>query len=289
MCFRGWLRALRLRTLPLSICAVATGGLDALGRDVIRNPVFLGVVVVAIMLQALSNLANDYGDFVKGVDSEGRVGPPRALQKGLLTPSALKKGIVALSVACLGTGIILLLYTFHDAPGLVAVFTMLGILAIGAAVFYTLGRRPFGYRALGEVVAFLFFGPVAVCGTYFLLRREVLLANFLHAVGIGFWVASVLLANNIRDISHDATHGKCTLAVALGLAQSQRLLSVLLALGAAGFVVEGAWPLTLTAFFSVIPLIVFIWLIPPVRYDIVLRLVVLLIILNTVVKALLLE
>lgn len=285
---RGWLRALRLRTLPLSICAVATGGLDALGRDVIRNPVFLGVVVVAIMLQALSNLANDYGDFVKGLDSEGRVGPPRALQKGLLTPSALKKAIVVLSVACFCTGIILLLYTFHDAPGLVAVFTVLGILAIGAALFYTLGRRPFGYRALGEVVACFFFGPLAVSGTYFLLRREVHLANFLHAVGMGLWVASVLLANNIRDFSHDAAHGKHTLAVALGLDQARRLLAILLALGAACFVVEGAWPLTLTAFFSVIPLVVFIWIIPPVRFDVVLRLVVFLIILITGVKALLL-
>lgn len=135
----GWLRALRLRTLPLSISAVTTGGLDALGRDVIYHPVFWGGVVVALMLQALSNLANDYGDFLKGVDSEGRVGPPRALQKGLLTPSALRLGIAGLSVACFCIGFILLLYTFPDAPGLIAAFTLLGILAIGAALFYTLG------------------------------------------------------------------------------------------------------------------------------------------------------
>lgn len=232
----------------------------------------------------VSNLANDYGDFTKGVDNAQRVGPRRALQAGLLTPLQAKRGLILLAVAAFVSGIFTLIKAWDTVREAVFVFLGLGLLAIAAAFAYTMGKKPYGYRGLGEIVAFLFFGPVSVSGTYFLMSNDIHYANLIHGVAMGLWVSAVLLINNIRDMAGDAACGKITLAVRLGALRSRYLLATMLILGAAGYPIEGAWPLTLTAWLLVLPLVFMTLMLPAPLYDRLLKLTVLYILMSTVAK-----
>ena len=182
------------------------------------NPwVLLFCALTAFTLQILSNLANDYGDFVKGVDNDKRTGPQRTLQSGSLTELQMRNGIVVTAFMALVFGA-LLLFVFVRLTWLeLAIFVALGVAAVLAALLYTLGGHPYGYRGLGDLFCFLFFGWVAVAGTFYLSTRIVDFAVLLPATAMGCLSNAVLNINNMRDHDNDKAAGKNSLVVKMGL------------------------------------------------------------------------
>ena len=214
---KAWISAARLRTLPLSVAGIIAAAGLALRADLFDPYIFLGSLFTAIGFQVLSNFANDYGDGVKGTDNEDRVGPMRAMQSGALTAAALKKGMLITALITLALAVGLIYRAFGLEQLLYGiVFLVLGIVAIIAAIKYTVGDSPYGYRGLGDVFVFLFFGLVSVVEGYFLYTKQLDVYAFLPAVAIGLWSAAVLNLNNMRDRESDAKVGKNTLAVKLG-------------------------------------------------------------------------
>ena len=174
-------------------------------------------MLVTIGFQVVSNFANDYGDGVKGTDAEDRVGPKRALQSGALTSTELKWGIGVTAFISILLSVCLLNHVFgtENLPYFL-LFLILAFLSIWAAIKYTVGKSAYGYRGLGDVFVFLFFGLLAVLGTAFLYSQHISLLNVLPAIAIGFLCVGVLNLNNLRDVESDSNHGKHTLIVKLG-------------------------------------------------------------------------
>lgn len=173
--------------------------------------------LTAITLQILSNLANDYGDFKKGVDNAHRTGPQRTLQSGALTERQMCRGIAVTALIALVFGALLIFIfarlTWHE----LAVFAVFGIAAMLAALLYTLGKHPYGYRGLGDLFCFLFFGWVAVAGTYYLATRNWDFTILLPATAMGCCSNAVLNINNMRDFENDKASGKNSFVVKVGL------------------------------------------------------------------------
>lgn len=219
----SWLLAARLRTLPLSISGILVGSAMAHLEGLFRWDVFILALLSTLGFQVLSNFANDYGDGVKGTDNEHRVGPARALQSGLLTTSHLIKGMVVITVLTM-IAVVGLIYTAFGAEDLMLslLFLFLGIMAIVAAVKYTVGKSAYGYRGLGDVFVFVFFGLVAVLGSYFLFTQQLDIVKVLPAATIGLLATAVLHLNNMRDRVEDEKVGKRTLAVLLGKEGSKK-------------------------------------------------------------------
>ena len=206
---RTWLLAVRPATRP----AAASGGVVGLGAALAVGAAFrpdtaVGCLAVAILLQVLANLANDLSDFRRGADTPDRAGPTRVASAGLVTPRQLE---LAIGLTIAAAGLVGAWLAWVGGPAIVA----LGILAIVAALAYTGGPWPYGYRALGEVFVFIFFGLVAVVGTAYLqaLRFEGLFV--VAAIPMGALITAILVVNNLRDIPTDAAAGKRTLAVVL--------------------------------------------------------------------------
>lgn len=220
---KTWISALRLRTLPLAISGILAGAYVAQLYTHLNEMVLLLSITTAVALQILSNLANDYGDYVKGTDNDNRLGNTRALQSGNISVAAMRTAIVFFAVLSLVSGIALLWQaTSGELNVAFLLFFTVGIAAIAAAIKYTIGNNAYGYKGLGDVFVYLFFGPVAVMGS-FLLQNEfqfdfaenwpaLMLANT-----IGLLSAAVLNTNNIRDIENDRESGKTTLVVKIGL------------------------------------------------------------------------
>lgn len=205
---------MRLRTLPLSMAGIGMGGALAARMCSINGYLFFFLILTAVLLQILSNLANDYGDFKKGTDLGHR--SDRMMASGNIQESIMKRALILFMVLALISGILALNLAFPDAGGGFWLFLILGITAIAAAVNYTVGRRPYGYHGLGDVFVFIFFGLVAVLGSAFLLSGG-MLAGWLAPAGIiGFLSVAVLHINNVRDREMDEKAGKRTLAVLLG-------------------------------------------------------------------------
>ena len=227
-----WLEAARLRTLPLSISGILVGAAMALREDLFRWDVFWLAILATLGFQILSNYANDYGDGVKGADNEDRVGPKRAIQSGLLTPKQLKKAMWLTAILTAVVVVMLIYISFGYAkPFLSMLYLFLGIISIIAAIKYTVGKGAYGYRGLGDVFVFLFFGLVSVLGSYFLFTRHLLLHHFLGAVSIGCLATLVLHLNNMRDRESDMKVRKNTLAVYLGAKGALWYHNFLLGLG----------------------------------------------------------
>lgn len=227
-----WLQAARVRTLPLSISGILVGGAMALKDNSFHWDIFILALLATLGFQVLSNYANDYGDGVKGTDNEDRVGPKRALQAGLLTPAQLKRGMYLTTALTIIVVLGLIYVSFgQDKPVLSIIYLLLGIAAIIAAIKYTVGKSAYGYRGLGDVFVFLFFGLVSVLGSYFLFTAQWPTYHILGAASIGFLAALVLHLNNMRDRESDAKVGKNTLAVYLGKHGALRYHNVLLGLG----------------------------------------------------------
>lgn len=215
---RTWWDAARPRTVLLSLSCVMMGGLVAASTGFF-HPLAVGLsALTALLLQILSNLANDYGDFKKGVDNAHRTGPQRSLQSGALTEGQMRKGMAVVGFGALLSGGALLLYVCSYLRWQeLMVFAVLGLAAIAAALLYTLGKRPYGYRGLGDLFCFLFFGWVAVAGTFFLAAHRLDPWVLLPATAMGCCSNAVLNINNLRDYENDKASGKHSLVVKLGL------------------------------------------------------------------------
>lgn len=209
----------RPKTLLLSSSGVIVG-YSVAGFDSQNFLLFIGCLLTASILQILSNFANDYGDFKKGTDNDNRLGEKRALQKGEVSSSQLKMMIylvVALALITGTTTIILAPLTSAQTY----LFLLLGILAVVAAIGYTTGKLSYGYKGLGDLFVFIFFGLISVNGTSIITNGVFNVNSILQSVIIGLLAVAVLNLNNMRDIENDAYFGKNTLAVKLG---SKRVL-----------------------------------------------------------------
>ncbi len=219
---KDWLDAFRLRTLPLALSCILVGSGMAYGSTSFNWIIFILAISTTLFLQILSNLANDYGDSEKGTDNKDRVGPVRTIQSGKITPAQMKKGIIGLVILTLISGISLI-YNSNLGENILAQigFVLLGVICIIAAIKYTAGKGAYGYKGLGDVFVFLFFGLVGVCGTYFLFTKEIHLLQVLPGISIGLFSAAVLNLNNMRDIDNDGASGKNTLVVKIGLSKAK--------------------------------------------------------------------
>jgi 1,4-dihydroxy-2-naphthoate polyprenyltransferase len=212
---RIWLLAARPATLPAAVGPVLVGLGVAIAQGSFQLGVAIACLAVALLLQVAANLSNDLFDHRSGADSTDRLGPPRAAASGLLSERELAVGTVlalALAACC---GLILVVV---GGP----ILLVLGALAIVAAVAYTGGPFPYGYRGLGEVAVFLFFGVVAVAGTAYLQTGSWSALGFAAAIPVGLLVTAILVVNNLRDIGPDTRAGKRTLAVMFGGRFAQR-------------------------------------------------------------------
>lgn len=212
-----WWETARPKTLPLALASIFTG--SALGYwanpQGFNSPVMAFCLLTTILLQVLSNFANDYGDHQKGSDTEDRIGPLRGIQKGAISAQELKWGLIFMVIASFLSGSFLIGIAYENLSDLL-VFAGLGILAIIAAITYTVGAKPYGYMGLGDISVLMFFGLLGVGGTYYLQTHSIDGHIILPAIGSGLLASAVLNINNLRDIEQDAQAGKNTLAVRLG-------------------------------------------------------------------------
>ncbi|TYA78695.1 1,4-dihydroxy-2-naphthoate octaprenyltransferase [Seonamhaeicola marinus] len=212
-----WISSMRLRTLPLSISGIIVASCLAEYNGHFKWGIFVLAILTTLSLQILSNLANDYGDGVKGTDNEDRIGPERAIQSGKLTPDEMFNAIKINVLISIGLAFSLIFLSFGVRHFLLTLtFFVLGILSIVSAIKYTVGGNAYGYRGLGDIYVFIFFGLISVCGCYVLYAKTLDHVTFLPACTIGLLSAGVLNLNNMRDIESDEKAEKRTLAVKLG-------------------------------------------------------------------------
>lgn len=207
--FRIWMLAARPKTLPAAASGVITGTALALLDGHFRFFPAMAALLVALLLQIGSNLANDVYDYERGADSGERLGPLRVTQAGLLTPEQVKTGMWVV----FGLSVLLGFYLFFVAGWVVL---LIGIAAIISAIAYTGGPFPLGYYGLGDLFVFIFFGVAAVSGTYFVQARSFGAGALWMSLPIGWLIVAILVVNNLRDIDADRVAGKHTMAVRLG-------------------------------------------------------------------------
>ncbi|XAW89402.1 1,4-dihydroxy-2-naphthoate polyprenyltransferase [Vibrio sp. CDRSL-10 TSBA] len=225
---RIWFDAARPKTLPLALVSIFTGSALAFSSGRFAPAIAVLALLTATLLQILSNLANDYGDAVKGTDNEKRLGPMRAIQSGEVSLADMKQAIIINVVLTIIAGLGLVLYALDSLQSILA-FIGLGVLAMAAAIAYTVGNKPYGYVGLGDLSVFIFFGLLGVSGTYFLHTGSIDWSLFLPSLGCGLLAVAVLNVNNMRDIENDAECGKRTVAVRLGQQRAKQYHFLLLA------------------------------------------------------------
>ncbi len=217
-----WVMAARLRTLPAAIAPVLVGTSLALGAGHFHPLAFVAALLGAIFIQVGTNLSNDYSDARRGADTEDRLGPVRVTAGGLVPP----RTVLLATYITFGLAVLCGVYLVAVAgPELIAV----GAASILAGVLYTGGPRPYGYEGLGEVFVFLFFGVVAVVGSYFVQVQSLPWQPFVCAVPVGLLASAILVVNNVRDIDTDRRAGKRTLAVRLGRERTRLLYAAMIA------------------------------------------------------------
>ncbi|MDB4443015.1 1,4-dihydroxy-2-naphthoate polyprenyltransferase [Saprospiraceae bacterium] len=212
---KAWLSAFRLRTLPLALASIGMGTFLAASFESMQPKVFLLSALTTIFLQILSNLANDYGDSIHGADSISRKGPQRAVQSGQISSKAMYVAIILFVFLSFTSGVWLLIEATNSWQTF-GLFLILGILAIIASITYTAGSNPYGYIGLGDISVLIFFGWVAVLGTFYLHTQFIDWWIILPASSCGFFATAVLNLNNIRDIESDKLAGKNSLPVRMG-------------------------------------------------------------------------
>jgi 1,4-dihydroxy-2-naphthoate octaprenyltransferase len=217
---RIWLMAARIRTLPASVAPVLVGTALSGFHHVFHPLRFLAALVGAMFIQVGTNLSNDYSDARRGADADDRLGPVRVTAGGLVPPRrVLLATYISFGVAVL-VGIYLVLVAGWQ-------LLLVGVASILAGVLYTGGPRPYGYEGLGELFVFLFFGIVAVAGSYFVQLKHLDWEAFALAVPVGLLAAAILVVNNVRDIETDRRAGKRTLAVRLGRGRARSLFAAM--------------------------------------------------------------
>lgn len=236
---KNYIKAARLRTLPLSVSGIIVG--SKLGFDnvmyadstitLLETPIFWLAILTTIGFQVLSNFANDYGDGVKGAD-DNREGEARMVSSGAISPKQMKTAMIVTGIVTLFIALLLIYVAFGKENFLYSVtFFVLGIVSIVAAIKYTVGKSAYGYSGFGDVFVFIFFGLLAVVGTYFLYTKQLNFIIFLPAITIGLLSTAVLNLNNMRDINNDAKVGKNTLVVKIG-SQKAKIYHYILIIGA---------------------------------------------------------
>jgi 1,4-dihydroxy-2-naphthoate octaprenyltransferase len=219
---RIWVMAARVRTLPAAIAPVLVGTSLALGGGHFDPFAFVAALLGAIFIQVGTNLSNDYSDARRGADTEDRLGPVRVTAGGLVPP----RQVLLATYVTFGVAVLCGVYLIAVAGwGLLAV----GAASILAGVLYTGGPRPYGYEGLGELFVFLFFGIVAVAGSYYVQVQHLPWQAFACAVPVGLLASAILVVNNVRDIDTDRRAGKRTLAVRLGRRRTRTLYTAMLA------------------------------------------------------------
>ena len=210
-----WIIAFRIKTLPAAISPVLVG--TALAYKISNDfnlVIFLSILSASIFIQIGTNLSNDLSDFLNGADTGDRLGPIRVAQSGLLTIDKLKLGIIiSFSLA--------ILFGFYLVSVGGNIIMLIGLLSIISGILYTAGPYPLGYNGLGDIFVFIFFGVVAVMGTYYLNTLTINIESLVCGIIIGALSTAILIVNNIRDVKTDAASGKNTLAVKLGLTFSK--------------------------------------------------------------------
>jgi 1,4-dihydroxy-2-naphthoate octaprenyltransferase len=226
----AWIRAMRLRTLPLSVSGILIGaGLAKFQLDYLEMtqekrfwPITILAILTTLSFQIVSNLANDLGDSEKGTDNKHRIGPIRTVQSGEISMSSMRAAVRIASVIAMIFAISLI---NMSSPNLSAqskfIYLVLAVLCVAAAITYTVGKNAYGYRGLGDVMVFIFFGLVSVIGSYMLYGFEFENLLFFFAIAIGCWSTAVLNLNNLRDIENDRASKKNTLVVKMGFKQGK--------------------------------------------------------------------
>ena len=218
---RIWIMAARLRTLPAAVAPVLVGTALAIHDDEFRGLAFAAALLGAILIQVGTNLSNDYSDARRGADAEDRLGPVRVTAAGLVPPKQVLVAIYVTFALAVLVGLVLVIMAGPEV-------LLIGFASILAGVLYTGGPRPYGYEGLGESFVFLFFGVVAVAGTYYVQAEELPWEPFGFAVPVGLLAAAILVVNNVRDIDTDRRAGKRTLAVRLGRERTRGLFAGML-------------------------------------------------------------
>lgn len=221
-----WLLAIRPKTLPAGACPVILAGVIAADAGAFHAPSFVACLIGALVLQVLANFANDYSDGVRGTDAV-RLGPPRAVASGLIKPQVMKGAIILTVISVFIPGAYIL------ARGGMP-YLYIGIASIVCALAYTGGPYPLGYHGWGEVFAFAFFGPVAVCGAYNLMAGDLPEAVFVASIAPGLFSVAILTVNNLRDIDGDRAAGKQTLPARFGRRFAQAEYTLCLVAACAG-------------------------------------------------------
>lgn len=247
--FKLWFSAARLRTLPLSVSGIFVGSFASFTDNNFNSSIFFLAIATTISYQVLSNFANDYGDGIKGTDIN-RVGPKRTVQSGLISSKEMKKIIIATSIISFLLTISLVFTSFKNSPFYLLLFLILGLLAIIAAIKYTVGDNPYGYIGFGDLFVFIFFGLISVLGSNFLFTSKLNLSLLYPALTIGFLSVGVLNLNNMRDIQNDKLVGKKTMSARMGLENSKfyhfLLISISIILMVSFLIEEKSYSLILT-------------------------------------------
>jgi 1,4-dihydroxy-2-naphthoate polyprenyltransferase len=231
--FRHWIGAMRLRTLPLALSSILAGSSVAYDQSTQFVSITLWAICTTLFLQILSNLANDYGDSHHGTDNEFRIGPVRSVQSGAISSKSMLRGIIICAILSFISGFALIYTSFWGAGYYTQFFVFLGfgLLAITAAIRYTAGKNPYGYRGLGDLYVLAFFGILGVCGTFYVHTKMWEWSVVLLALTIGTFAAAVLNLNNMRDRENDRSSGKNTLVVRLGIQKAMNYHLMLFAVG----------------------------------------------------------
>ena len=230
---KSYIKAARLRTLPLSIAGIIVG--SYLGNEFVNNmlevsirtsiwgsTIFWLAILTTIGFQVLSNFANDYGDGIKGSD-KNRTGEARMVSSGAITPKQMKRAMLLTVIITVLIALMLIYVAFgSDNFKYSILFFGLGIASIAAAIKYTVGNSAYGYSGFGDIFVFLFFGLLSVVGSYFLYTKQLNFKIFLPAISIGLLSTAVLNLNNLRDREEDKTNNKNTLVVKLGIKRAKK-------------------------------------------------------------------
>ena len=236
---KSFIKAARLRTLPLSISGIIVGSF--LGNNdffqssyISHKPpiefsdIFWLAILTTIGFQVLSNFANDYGDGIKGSD-KNRTGEARMVSSGAITPKQMKMAMIVTTIITLIIALLLIYVSFGSENfGYSILFFCLGIASIAAAIKYTVGNSAYGYSGFGDVFVFIFFGLLSVVGSYFLFTKTINFEIFLPAISIGLLSTAVLNLNNLRDREEDKKNSKNTLVVKLGNEKAKKYHYVLI-------------------------------------------------------------
>lgn len=224
--FKPWISAIRLRTLPLAVSCILVGAGIAWKKNTFDWTIITLTITTTVLLQILSNLANDLGDGLKGTDNENRIGPARAIQSGEISVKSMKFAVLSCSLLAFTSGLILLINALDPGWEFYLLFSI-GIAGIAASIKYTLGKNAYGYFGFGDLFVFVFFGLIGVLGTVYLQTKTIDWIDVIPAVAVGMLCVGVLNLNNMRDFKSDKSSNKRTLVVIMGPAAAKIYHSLL--------------------------------------------------------------